>query len=299
MYPREHVPVLREAVLKLLRPAAGETVIDATLGLGGHALSFLEHIGKTGSYVGIDADSENIAIARERLTGWKNVTLHHANFRDLPTLNLSCADIILADLGLSSPHIDDPERGFSFRFDAALDLRFDRTQGIAAAEKIAHASIDELADILRSYGEVPSPGRLARAILESPPATTAALRAVIESVYAWRAKRFMAQVFQALRVWTNDELGALNMLLRSAPRLLKTGGRFAVISYHSLEDRAVKSAFRSLTTAEKDPVTGKIALAAPFTLLTRKPIRPSADEQARNPRSRSALLRAIVRTEAP
>ena len=257
---------------------------------------FLDAIGSGGRFVGIDADPDNLRLAEDRLGPWKNVTLVHGNFRDCLRLDLPPADIVFADLGLSSPHIDDPERGFSFRFDGPLDLRFDRTTGKSAAAMIADADRENLVSILRAYGELPHAPRLAEAMKVRPLSATQELRGIVEEVYGWRAKRFLPQVFQALRIWANDELGALEALLRDGPLLLKPAGRFAVISYHSLEDRLTKRAFRALTTPERDPVTGAVRCEAPYRMLARKPLRPALSEVAENPRARSALLRAIVRS---
>lgn len=273
------------------------TVLDVTLGLGGHAECLLEAMNGQGRYIGLDADERNLAVARERLKRFGAAAdLRHANFRDLPSLDLPPLDLLLADLGLSSPHIDDPERGFSFRFDGPLDMRFDAQAGEPASEKISEATEEELTNVLRTYGELPQARRLALTLKEAPPATTSALKAAVEKVCGWRAPRVLPQVFQALRIWVNDEMGALDILLENGPKLLQPGGRMAVISYHSLEDRPVKHAFRRLTTPERDPVTGKALGPAPFTLLTKKPVRPSPEEEAENPRSRSAVLRAIRRS---
>lgn len=292
-----HVSVLQTAAFDLLKPQNGETVIDCTLGLGGHASAFAERVGPSGQVIGIDADGDNLAIAKENLSvSSSSIRLIHGNFRDLASFGLPPADIIFADLGLSSPHLDDPTRGFSFRADGPLDLRFDRTKGKPVAELLNGIDDAEILRVLRTYGELSAAHHLAKQIRLAPPKTTAELKVCIEKAYGWRAKALMPQIFQALRIWVNDEIGSLEALLRDAPYLLKPGGRFAVISFHSLEDRLVKMVFRTMTTAERDPITGAVTKEAPYRLLTRKPIRPDADEVALNPRSRSALLRAILRT---
>jgi 16S rRNA (cytosine1402-N4)-methyltransferase len=276
-----------------LRPVPGDRVLDCTLGLGGHSGAFLEAIGPTGSLVGLDADSDNLALAKERLAPYGNrADLRHLNFRHVATLTASF-DIILADLGLSSPHLDDGERGFSFRADAPLDMRFDRTTGETAAQFLATREEAEIADTLWKYGEIRESRRLARFIKEVPPDTTTALAHRIERALGYNGRELLPRVFQALRIAVNDEMGALESLLAAIPALLAPGGRAGIISFHSLEDRLVKQAFRALTTPEKDPVTGRVSVPARFELLTRKALVPDGDELAENPRSRSAKFRAI------
>ncbi|MBI3619509.1 16S rRNA (cytosine(1402)-N(4))-methyltransferase RsmH [Candidatus Peregrinibacteria bacterium] len=309
----QHIPVLRDTftlesgdehstVYSILNPQSEETIIDVTLGLGGHAIGFLERIGPTGKLIGIDADPENIRLAEERLEPWKDqTTIIHGNFRDLQSLDLPTVDILFADLGLSSPHLDDAARGFTFREDGPLDLRFDRTRGKTAAEWIASCSEKSLSHIFHAYGELREHRRLASVIVRALQgekrgfSTTAALRSLIEKTFGYRAPQLLPQVFQALRIAVNDELGALGSLLEHGPSLLKTGGRMGIISYHSLEDRMVKQAFRALSTGTKDERTGGIAVPASFKLLTKKAVVPCPEEIARNPRSRSAKFRAMTK----
>jgi len=291
-----HVPVLQKEVLSVLAPQEGETVLDVTLGLGGHAMAFLELLGKEGRLIGIDADEENLALGGERLASWSDQTqLLHGNFANLPDLDLPQVDILFADLGLSSPHVDDPQRGFTFRVDAPLDMRYDRSQGATAADLLASSSQQEIADVLFQFGEVKQSRKIALSIHKAPPKTTEELKHCIEDVCGRFAASILPQVFQALRIAVNDEMGALDALLTHGPMLLKPGGRMGVISYHSLEDRMVKQVFRILSTPEKDPQTGADSAPAAFELLTRKPTMPSDEEQAENPRSRSAKFRAIRR----
>lgn len=291
-----HIPVLLEEVLRTLAPAPGERVLDCTLGLGGHAAAFLSSIGQQGEYIGIEADATNLSSARKNLRPWYGqCTLYHTNFRDIPSLLLPQVEIVFADLGLSSPHLDNPERGFSFRYDAPLDMRFDASYGEPASVMIKGASAEELTRVFSVYGELERSKTLASMVLQSSPKTTQDLRRIVEQCYVWRAPRVLPQVFQALRIWVNDECGALEQLLLFAPTLLKPGGRMGIMSYHSLEDRAVKHIFRTLCTPCRDPLTGAIATPAPFMRLTKKPVRPSASEQEHNPRSRSARFRAIRR----
>ncbi len=294
--PFPHVPVLHTTVLTVLAPRSGERVLDVTLGLGGHAQLFLEAIGSTGTLIGLDTDERNLTVAKEKLEGRGATELFHASFRDLPALNLPEVDILFADLGLSSPHLDDPTRGFSFRFDGPLDMRLDASKGITAEQLILRSSAEELGHIFADYGQFAGSMRLGRTLAGSHVATTTALREAVEKAFGFKGKALLPQVFQALRIAVNQELDALNILLEHGPKMLRSGGRMGVISFHSLEDRAVKHTFRALTTAPKDPVTGKIAHPADFTLLTPHALAPSPDEITDNPRSRSAKFRAIRRS---
>ena len=296
-----HVPVLRTEVLSLLAPKPGDTVVDATLGLGGHAAAFLDAIGPVGRLIGVDADAENLALARKSLPA--GVELHHGNFRQLPDLVKAPVDILFADLGLSSPHVDDASRGFTFRTSAFLDLRYDRGSGQTAAEFLLSSSEAEITRVLSEYGELPRSKTLARelhALFRSQVRhlqewKTSDVVACVERVFGFQSKRVLPQVFQALRIAVNDEIGALRSLLTALPALLRPGGRSGIISYHSLEDREVKRALRSLCTVEKDPRTGQDLHAPQWSLLTRKGVTPSAEEIAANPRARSAVFRAIAR----
>ncbi len=298
--PSQHTPVLLSETITLLDPKSGETVLDVTLGLGGHAEALLKKIGERGTFIGLDADAENLARAQVRLDVLPgNKKFEHRNFRDLERRNLPNVDILFADLGLSSPHVDEPGRGFTFREDVPFDLRFDRTQGLPAALWLQRVSLHELTRALREFGEIKSAHRLAQKLKEGATDTTFSIVRIVESVFGWRAASVMPQVFQALRIAVNDELGALDSLLSAGPALLNPGGRMGVISYHSLEDRRVKQVFRTLTTAPKDSATGQDLHPADFSLLTRKAVVPSDREQCTNPRSRSAKLRVIMRRNTP
>lgn len=290
-----HTPVLFRETIDVLSPMPGERMVDLTLGLGGHAAALAERLQGRGELIGLDADEANLTLAKQNLANI-GVESHfiHANFSSIASLNLGQFDVILADLGLNSLHVDDATRGFSFRFEGPLDLRFDRTRGETAAEKIAHCTEDQLIEALREYGELRFAGKLAGTIKRMMPKTTQELRAAVEEWGGRRAPGLLPQVFQALRIWTNDELSALDNLLKAIPDLLRPGGRCAIISFHSLEDRRVKHTFRDLSEPPRDELTGKRGLAA-FELLTKHAIRPGEAEITNNPRSRSALLRAIRR----
>ncbi|MDD4318972.1 MAG: 16S rRNA (cytosine(1402)-N(4))-methyltransferase RsmH [Candidatus Peribacteraceae bacterium] len=288
------------SVFDILQPQPGDAVLDATLGLGGHAEGFLRATVPDGRLFGVDADERNLDVARKRLEPFGDrCTFIKGNFRDIASCGLPPLDVIFADLGVSSPHFDDPERGFTFRDDAPLDMRYDRSKGETASELIAKASEEDLKHVFRSYGELQDAGRLARAVYGTARhagiARTADVRKVVETLFGYKADAMLPQVFQALRIWTNDELGALEQFLRDASGMLASGGRIGVISYHSLEDRMAKQAFRSLTTVTKDVLTGAPVGPATFELLTKKPVVPSQHEQSENPRSRSAKFRAMKR----
>ena len=204
-------------------------------------------------------------------------------------------DVILADLGVSSPHFDKPERGFSFREDGPLDMRFDRSSGSTAAQIIQNYTEQELSVLLRDYGEIPQHGRLAETLKQTLPQTTFQALDAVNAVVQFNPKSIAPQMFQALRIEVNDELGALETLLDTAPQMLNAGGRLGIISFHSLEDRMVKRRFKELTTVEKDETTGADIGTPSFTLDQRKAHKATQKEIEDNPRARSARLRVITR----
>lgn len=293
---RRHIPVLETTVLDLLDPKPGDDVLDVTLGLAGHAKRFLEKTAPDGHVTGLDADEENLRASREHLQEFASrTTLVHANFGDIASLGLQPFDIVFADLGVSSPHFDDPERGMSFRGDGPLDLRYDRASGESASSLIERTTEKDLALMFGRFGELRGVYRLAAIVKRRLPKTTQEMRACVEEAYAWKAPQVMAQVFQALRIWVNDELGALERLLAHLPSLMKPNARAGIISYHSLEDRLVKHAMRTLITPEKDPVTGRVTQQPAFELPLPKGVQPSLEESKVNPRARSARLRILHR----
>jgi len=290
--------VLLKEVLSLLDPRPGEVYADATAGLGGHARAAAEHLAPGGRVVLVDADATMLERAREHVGGAPGVRVDaaHRSFSAiegvLGELGVR-ADMVLADLGFASPHVDDPARGFSFRRDGPLDMRLDQSQGPTAADLIASLTEDELADILWRFGEERMARRIARKVAEarqrSPISTTGELATVVRSGTGGGGIDPATRSFQALRIAVNDELGALAALLDAITRAaqggaawLSPGARVAIIAFHSLEDRMVKQAFAKLHDA---------GLA---TRLTRKPITPGEAERAANPRARSARLRAIA-----
>ncbi len=277
-----HRPVLLKETLAALEPGPGKRIVDATFGGGGHTEALLA---AGAQVIALDKDPEALARGRERFAGEPRLTLVEADFRDLERvladLGVPQVDGILADLGVSSYHLDDPERGFSYRFEGPLDMRLGR-QGATAAEVVNTLSEEELREILYRYGEEPRARRIARAIVAARPLrTTTELAEVVRKAVGYRRAGHPARkTFQALRIYVNDELGALRALLRASERVLAPGGRLAVISFHSLEDREVKRFLK------ESPVL------AP---LTKKPVVPGPEEVAENPRARSAKLRLGVR----
>jgi 16S rRNA (cytosine1402-N4)-methyltransferase len=302
-----HLPVLAEAAVDLLACAPGKIILDATVGGGGHAELILSRIGDSGILVGIDRDEVALEIARKRLGGRPNVILIHENFSHLAHLlddiGLPAIDGILLDLGLSSFQLDDPERGFSFRMDGPLDMRMDVRQPLTAADVVNTYSERDIADILKQFGEEPNARRIAGAIVRERAReaiqTTGRLAEIVRKTVS-RGHRPLridpaTRTFQALRIEVNSELDNLANALNEGIERLKPEGRICVISFHSLEDRIVKRMFagfaRGCTCAPDIPkcVCGRKPI---LRVLTSKPIEPSAEEVARNPRSRSARLRA-------
>ena len=304
----QHVPVLYQQVLEGLQPAPGGTYIDGTVGLGGHAAGLLEASAPDGRLLGLDRDPNALAIARARLAPFgERAVLVQASYTEMgraaETLGPGFlpVDGILLDLGLSSLQLDDPARGFAFSSEGPLDMRFDPGADLSAAEIVNTWPVDELADLLYRYGEEPNSRRIARAIAAARPlSTTSALAQVVEKAVGGRrgaaGRRVRihpaTQTFQALRIAVNGELEAVKAALPAALELLKPGGRLAVISFHSLEDRQVKTFFRRQARGEDDP---SVPFPAPFEPVieevTRKPLTATDEEIARNPRARSAKLR--------
>jgi 16S rRNA (cytosine1402-N4)-methyltransferase len=303
-----HIPVLADEVVELLCPQSGQVYLDGTAGLGGHASLIARRLGETGTVVLMDLDAGNLSRASAAVEGSQaGVRVHgfHGSYveapRRLAAIGLQ-ADRVLLDLGFASNQVDDPARGLSFRRDGPLDMRLDPTQGMSAAELVMTRSEDELGEILRDFGEERSWRRVARKLVETretrPIRTSGELAEIVRDAMgaAGRAQRIdpATRTFQALRIAVNDELGHLGAMLGSIERAasgrsagtswLAPDARIAVISFHSLEDRPVKHAFASL--AEQ-------GLAE---VLTRKPVRATAQESAANPRSRSAKLRVISLT---
>lgn len=293
-----HTPVLREEVVGMLSPAGKKVLVDCTVGLGGHAEALLTSADEEALLIAVDLDESNLRLVRERLSRFGNrLRLFHANFADLPAVlseaHLEFADVILADLGVASVHLRDAERGFSFALEGPLDMRMDRAAPRTAGDLVSTLPEKELADLIYAYGEERYSRRIARAIVAARRSgrikTTVELGRIVARAYPRATRKTRRGVhpatrtFQALRIAVNDELGNLERLLQSIPQLLAPGGRAAIISFHSLEDRLVKRAFAEL---EKNAVVRR---------LNKKPITPSPAELESNPRSRSAKLRGIER----
>jgi 16S rRNA (cytosine1402-N4)-methyltransferase len=283
--------VLLREVLELLRPRSGGIYVDGTVGLGGHAGPILERSAPGGRVVGLDRDRESLALAREALAPYGDrAMLIAADYRQGPDVAPVGPpfDGVLLDLGLSSMHLSDEARGFSFRNAGPLDMRFDRASGMTLRDMLAYVREDELADIIYAYGEERESRRIARAVKqalrERRVETTADLAEVVaRAVRRWpRGIHPATRTFQALRIWVNDELRGLGPALKAWSRGLAEGGRLLVISFHSLEDRQVKQTLRELVPDG-------------FLLLTPKPLTASDDELQRNARARSARLRAVER----
>jgi 16S rRNA (cytosine1402-N4)-methyltransferase len=287
----QHVPVLLDEIVGWIDPRPGQVIVDGTLGGGGHTRALAERVGRDGLVIALDRDPFALAAAETNLRGL-NVALVESDFGDLPEVlnevNVTAVDGVVLDLGLSSDQLADPSRGFSFDSEGVLDLRFNPQRGEPAYRLVNQLREDNLANLIFQYGEERYSRRIARAIVaqrQSKPIETSAELAKIvrRAVPRGKPERIdpATRTFQALRIAVNDELASLETGLRRIPDRLRVGGRLAVISFHSLEDRLVKTAFRD------DPR---------LEALTRKPVRPGPQEVSRNPRSRSAKLRVAART---
>ncbi|MCS5628913.1 MAG: 16S rRNA (cytosine(1402)-N(4))-methyltransferase RsmH [Planctomycetes bacterium] len=293
----EHLPVMLEETLRCLAPRPGETMLDGTLGLGGHAAEILSRLSPGGELMGLDRDPEALALAAKRLDGVGGAyRLLHGTFdrvgellKELEISSDGAFDGLLLDLGVSSMQLDRAERGFSFRNDGPLDMRMDPGEEESAASWLAQAPVEEIARVIRRYGEEPQAGKIARAIdrgrRERPITTTTELSSLIEELVPRRGKKIhpATKTFQAIRIAVNRELDCLRDALEKLDRYMKPGGRVVVLSYHSLEDRLVKTVFR-------DRVREGLFISHPDGLQ-----RPTQTEVQSNPRSRSARLRAVVR----
>ena len=287
-----HVPVMTDEVVAALQPERGGLFVDCTVGLGGHARALLER-GAT-RLVGIDRDPAALALAGAALAAWgSRVELVHGDYRDAPRFldarGIEAIDGAVADLGVSSLQLDGAGRGFSFQRDEALDMRMDTSRGPTAADLIGETDERDLADVIYRYGEERRSRAVARAIVaarrDAPIRTTTQLASVVRRVVG-RSGRIdpATRTFQAIRIWVNDELEGLDGFLRTICARLRVGARFAVVTFHSLEDRPVKHSFRALA-----------AEGEMFRLLTKKSLVPGDEELRSNPRARSARLRAIAR----
>jgi 16S rRNA (cytosine1402-N4)-methyltransferase len=304
--PAPHTPVLYQAVLQGLRPRPGGRYIDGTLGAGGHAAGILQAAAPSGELLGLDLDPVGIGLAKARLSLYgRQLHTARASFDTMAeqaaALGWQYVDGILLDLGLSSMQVDDPRRGFSFREEGPLDMRFDPEGLVTAADLVNGLAEGELAALLAEFGEEPRARLVARAILrERPIQSTRTLAELVARSTGYRHSRIhpATRTFQALRIAVNDELGRLSRALEAAIGLLQPGGRLAVIAFHSLEDRRVKQFFqkesRDCICPPQQPVC-TCGHTASLTLVTRRPVRPDEGEIQANPRARSARLRIAER----
>ena len=298
-----HIPVLLKESVDGLDINPDGVYVDVTFGGGGHSREILSRLGDNGHLFSFDQDAD----AENNIVDDPRFTFVHSNFRWLSNwmryYDIEHIDGLLADLGVSSHHFDDAERGFSFRYDAPLDMRMNREGGKTAADIVNDDTEEHLADIFYLYGELRRSRQIAAAIVKArqrkPILTTQDFLQVVDPLFRReKEKKDMAQLFQALRIEVNHEMQALSEMLTSATRLLAKGGRLSVITYHSLEDRMVKNIMKSGNVngkVEEDPVYGR--KASPYNLVNNKVIVPSDEEVERNPRSRSAKLRIAEKKE--
>lgn len=293
-----HIPVLLKETIEALNIHSNGIYVDCTFGGGGHAHAILEKLGESGKLVGFDQDAD----AQRNIPKDPRIIFVPHNFRHLQRFlklhNIDVVDGILADLGVSSHQFDEAERGFSTRYDAPLDMRMDQRQSLTAADILTNYSGQQLHKMFEQYGEVTNAKTLAKTIVESRGIQTLksidAFKQALRGVVKGNPNRYFAQVFQALRIEVNDELGALKEMLQQIPPLLKPGCRAAIITFHSLEDRLVKQFFRRGTfqQTEENPFIMQDKKNE-LKLITKKPIEASEEERKRNPRARSAKLRVV------
>lgn len=299
--PVYHIPALLNETMAALAVKADGTYVDVTYGGGGHSRAILERLGPKGRLIGMDQDMD----AWENRLMDQRFTFAHGNFAYLKNFlryyGVNGVDGILADLGVSFHHFDDVERGFTFRADAPLDMRMNRAASFTAQELLNTYSEERLADVLFLYGELRQSRRLAAAIVKSRPLSTTGqlVDAVRPMLKPSQEKKELSMVFQALRIQVNGELDALQSLLSQSLEVLNPGGRLAIITYHSLEDRLVKNFMRAGNIEGKQEKDFFGRVCTPWRVVSGKPIVPSADEVERNPRSRSAKLRVAELIACP
>lgn len=309
--PNSHIPVFLEEAVAALNVREDGVYLDGTLGRAGHSQKIVEQLSAEGRFVGVDRDLDALAVGEKIFSGDERVSLLHGDYSNLESVLQTAGksmkfDGILLDIGVSSPQLDQAERGFSFMKDGALDMRMDVTKGQTAAEWLMYAEEKEIADVIFQFGEEKFSRRIARSIverrIEEPLETTLQLAQLVSDAIPRHEKHKhpATRTFQAIRIYINDELGQLTNVLPQAVRLLNEGGRLAVISFHSLEDRIVKRFMRDLTKGETVPKHIPIVpeYHAPINVVG-KVIKPSSEELKRNPRARSAVLRVAERTEVP
>ncbi|HWB26102.1 MAG TPA: 16S rRNA (cytosine(1402)-N(4))-methyltransferase RsmH [Chitinophagaceae bacterium] len=296
MAEQYHIPVLFNEAIDALNIKPGGVYVDCTFGGGGHTKGILEKLGSEGKVVGFDQDAD----AQKNLPKDDRLIFVPQNFRHISRFlrlhKITGVDGVLADLGVSSYQFDEGARGFSTRFDGPLDMRMDTRAALTAADVLLSYSEERLHKIFERYGEVTNAKTLAKHIVHNrqlkPLQTIEAFRVLLQPVVKGNPNKYLAQVFQALRIEVNDELGVLKEMLQQLPAVLNKGGRIAVITFHSLEDRLVKNFFRNGSFEEEmENPFSREEKQNPLKVITKKPVTPSEDEIRRNPRSRSAKLR--------
>jgi 16S rRNA (cytosine1402-N4)-methyltransferase len=301
----EHLPVLLEEALEFLKPGGEKGIwVDATLGLGGHSAEILKRLSKDSLLFGIDRDIESLEKTKQKFAAFPNFRAISGNFRDMAELlkaeGVTEINGALFDLGVSSPQLDDASRGFSFMKDAALDMRMDKSQELTAKDVVNKYSAEDLERIIRDYGEERFYRRMTGAIIRNRPVTTTLRLAEIASGAVKSREKInpATRLFQALRIEVNGELEAVDKGIKSAAAMLKPGGRMAVISFHSLEDRIVKRYFAKESkdcVCENKRMPCRCGHKQALLIITRKPVVPDERELRDNPRARSARLRAAER----
>lgn len=301
MTSHNHAPVLFQECLDALAIKPTGVYVDGTFGRGGHSSGIVAQLGEQGRLIAFDQDSQAIAYGREKFAGDDRVGFVHANFAELASFLSEPVDGILLDLGVSSPQLDNADRGFSFMQKGPLDMRMNTTAGLTLAERLAQTSLDELTWVLKTYGEEKFARRIATAVLAVQQAggltDTLSLAEVIAQAQPVKDKykHPATRSFQALRIWVNDELGVLQRVLSDAIEQLKPCGRLAVISFHSLEDRLVKQFFRDQSRGRYDDALRQVVTEPRVKSLGK--VFPSLAETEQNPRARSAILRVVERLQ--
>lgn len=307
MMNKHHTPVLLNETLQYLITNKSGIYFDATLGFGGHSQGILDSLNNNASLISTDVDTDAFKFSKEKFNQEKRIKIYNYNFSQIDVISkiesISSYDGIFADLGVSSFQLDNIESGFSYRNEAKLDLRMDKTKGLTAADIVNSFSEEELADIIYKYGEEKNSRKIARSICDARKIkkinTTTNLAKIIEDITSpnYRMKT-LSRVFQAFRIYVNDELENLKKFLKKSVDLLNNGGRIVILSYHSLEDRIVKEDFKFETIdciCPKDFPVCKCDKEKRLNILTKKPVVPSEDEIKYNNRARSAKLRAAER----
>ena len=304
---KHHVPVMLNESLDLLITDQSGVYFDATLGFGGHSSEILKRLNGAGRLVAADVDTDAFRFSQNKFAEKSGVSLYNFNYSFIDVIakieSIQYFNGVLADLGVSSFQLDNPESGFTYRNDAVLDLRMDKTKKITAADVLNTFDEEDIANIIYEFGEEKNSRKIARSILEKRTLqkieTTGQLVTIInELVPEIFRRKTLSRVFQALRIFVNDELGNLKLFLENSLKVLKTGGRIVVITYHSLEDRIVKDFFKNETIVNlspKDDPLGLVKLESRLKLINKKPIVPTEDEIRDNYRARSAKLRVAER----